>query len=327
MRCLVGFVVGLEVGTARGDRVCSFLEPIAPPLLAGSVAALSCSRPVRVQLSPHPRASLIGDLSGAKRTIVLFGADGADAAPSWPAHRPPATKLSRCPRSLFRCRAPCRSLTPTRPRTTTSAAPVTSDQPWEKAFGALAQGSVADGEVTIILERAREGTKGSYWRPLPVRMPAAMEAAEAEAAAAEAAIAAGERAAAAAAAAEARRAAAAAQEEQAGPSGRAGDSPGSAAAASGVLATLDRVLGESSSPSGDPAATAATTTSSSDDELEWDAALRAEAARAAESRREAELEELEQRRFRPEADDPGLNIALVGALGTLGLLLLSGFFP
>lgn len=212
------------------------------------------------------RASLIGDLSGAKRTINFFGAD---------------------------------------------------NQPWEKAFGALAQGAVADGEVTIVLERAKEGTTGSFWSPLPIRMPAAMQAAEEEEAAFAAA---------------ARRADWLAA--SAGPSGRddappeARPSPSEAAAQPSVVSALDRVLGQEAAmqPGAAAAATGAAAGRSSD-ELEWAASLRAESDRRAEEKREAEQEELERRRFRPEADDPGVNIALVGSLGTLALLLLAGFFP
>ena len=53
-------------------------------------------------LSYGPRAQLLGDLSGTKRAVVLFGAD---------------------------------------------------DQPWGKTIGALKSGLVADGAVTLILER------------------------------------------------------------------------------------------------------------------------------------------------------------------------------
>ena len=41
-------------------------------------------------------------------------------------------------------------------------------QPWEKTFTALTTGLVADGPVTLVLERAQAGSPGALWAPLPV---------------------------------------------------------------------------------------------------------------------------------------------------------------
>lgn len=67
-------------------------------------------------LSYGPRAQLLGDLSGTKRAVVLFGAD---------------------------------------------------DQPWGKTIGALKNGLVADGPVTLILERERDSGRANAWTPEP----------------------------------------------------------------------------------------------------------------------------------------------------------------
>lgn len=67
-------------------------------------------------LSFGPRAQLLGDLSGTKRAVVLFGAD---------------------------------------------------DQPWGKTIGALKSGLVADGPVTLILERDRDAARAEAWTPEP----------------------------------------------------------------------------------------------------------------------------------------------------------------
>lgn len=63
-------------------------------------------------LSFGPRAQLLGDLSGTKRAVVLFGCDG---------------------------------------------------QPWNKVVGALKAGLVADGPVTLLLERARDQARADAW--------------------------------------------------------------------------------------------------------------------------------------------------------------------
>ena len=65
-------------------------------------------------LSYGPRAQLLGDLSGTKRAVVLFGAD---------------------------------------------------DQPWGKTIGALKSGLVADGAVTLILERDLDAARAAAWTP------------------------------------------------------------------------------------------------------------------------------------------------------------------
>lgn len=65
-------------------------------------------------LSYGPRAQLLGDLSGTKRAVVLFGAD---------------------------------------------------DQPWGKTIGALKSGLVADGAVTLILERDLDPARAAAWTP------------------------------------------------------------------------------------------------------------------------------------------------------------------
>jgi hypothetical protein len=65
-------------------------------------------------LSFGPRAQLLGDLSGTKRAVVLFGCDG---------------------------------------------------QPWNKTVGALTAGLVADGPVTLLLERARDEARANAWTP------------------------------------------------------------------------------------------------------------------------------------------------------------------
>ena len=65
-------------------------------------------------LSYGPRAQLLGDLSGTKRAVVLFGAD---------------------------------------------------DQPWGKTIGALKSGLVADGPVTLILERDLDAARAAAWTP------------------------------------------------------------------------------------------------------------------------------------------------------------------
>lgn len=207
---------------------------------------------------------------------------------------------------------------------------VLADQPWEKAFGALAQGAVADGEVTIVLERAKEGTQGSYWRPLPARRSAAEEAAEA----AEAAAAASRR----LAAWEAATAAETSGRDQAAlrpppPS----PAPESSRSSAGISASaLERVLGQTAdtssaddrrTPGGGGCGQGQASGAPSDRELEWAAALRAEDERVAEEKRAEEQEELQRARFSPEGGDSGLNIAVVGLLGTLGLLLFAGFFP
>lgn len=69
-------------------------------------------------LSYGPRAQLLGDLSGTKRAVVLFGAD---------------------------------------------------DQPWGKTISALKSGLVADGPVTLILERDRDEARASAWTPEEAR--------------------------------------------------------------------------------------------------------------------------------------------------------------
>jgi ribosomal protein S18 acetylase RimI-like enzyme len=71
-------------------------------------------------LSYGPRAQLLGDLSGTKRAVVLFGAD---------------------------------------------------DQPWGKTIGALKSGLVADGPVTLILERDRDAARAEAWTPEPTPPP------------------------------------------------------------------------------------------------------------------------------------------------------------
>ena len=65
-------------------------------------------------LSFGPRAQLLGDLSGTKRAVVLFGCD---------------------------------------------------DQPWNKVVGALKAGLVADGPVTLLLERERDEARANAWTP------------------------------------------------------------------------------------------------------------------------------------------------------------------
>ena len=69
-------------------------------------------------LSYGPRAQLLGDLSGTKRAVVLFGAD---------------------------------------------------NQPWGKTISALKSGLVADGPVTLILERDRDEARASAWTPEEAR--------------------------------------------------------------------------------------------------------------------------------------------------------------
>ena len=61
-----------------------------------------------------PRAQLLGDLSGSKRAVVLFGADG---------------------------------------------------QSWTKTTSALTSGLVADGPVTLLLERDRDPERAKAWTP------------------------------------------------------------------------------------------------------------------------------------------------------------------
>lgn len=65
-------------------------------------------------LSFGPRAQLLGDLSGTKRVVVLFGADR---------------------------------------------------QPWSKVVSALKAGLVADGPVTLLLERERDRERAIAWMP------------------------------------------------------------------------------------------------------------------------------------------------------------------
>ena len=71
-------------------------------------------------LSYGPRAQLLGDLSGTKRVVVLFGAD---------------------------------------------------DQPWGKTIGALKNGLIADGPVTLILERDLDPARAAAWTPEPTPEP------------------------------------------------------------------------------------------------------------------------------------------------------------
>ena len=65
-------------------------------------------------ISFGPRAQLLGDLSGSKRAVVLFGADG---------------------------------------------------QSWVKTISALKSGLVADGPVTLLLERDRDPERAKAWTP------------------------------------------------------------------------------------------------------------------------------------------------------------------
>lgn len=71
-------------------------------------------------LSFGPRAQLLGDLSGTKRAVVLFGCD---------------------------------------------------NQPWGKVVSALKAGLVADGPVTLLLERQRDEELAKAWTPKVLEPP------------------------------------------------------------------------------------------------------------------------------------------------------------
>ena len=114
-----------EPDTEGRVRVADFVEGSR----AGRAAAVASLSPVGAQaarrgdvlraftsstISFGPRAQLLGDLSGSKRAVVLFGADG---------------------------------------------------QSWVKTISALKSGLVADGPVTLLLERDRDPERAKAWTP------------------------------------------------------------------------------------------------------------------------------------------------------------------
>jgi hypothetical protein len=133
-------------------------------------ALLSCTlpRPLGVVFVPDAAggvrvASLVaGSAAGRAAGVARLSPDGA----STPL---PGDLLRACTATVFSFPPGAQLLGELKGTTRTVVLFGADGQSYEKTFAALAQGRVADGPVTLLLERAPPGTPGAAWKPLPVQ--------------------------------------------------------------------------------------------------------------------------------------------------------------
>ena len=138
--------------------------------LASPSTLLSCTlpRPLGVVFVPDAAggvrvASLVaGSAAGRAAGVARLSPDGA----STPL---PGDLLRACTATVFSFPPGAQLLGELKGTTRTVVLFGADGQSYEKTFAALAQGRVADGPVTLLLERAPPGSPGAAWKPLPVQ--------------------------------------------------------------------------------------------------------------------------------------------------------------
>ena len=146
---------------------------------SSSLFAVTLPRPLGVVFVPaadggvRVAALVPGSTAGRAAGVARLSPDGS-ATPL------PGDLLRACTATVFSFPAGAQLLGELKGTTRTVVLYGADGQSYEKTFAALAQGRVADGPVTLLLERAQAGTPGAEWKPLPVPRPAPANEADAE---------------------------------------------------------------------------------------------------------------------------------------------------